>query len=75
MLSIHEIHMLAEEIAKHLPVQDELLNKNQVAEMLNISPLTVVRKASKGELPYHQRGRKFYFSKKEITETYLKDEL
>jgi excisionase family DNA binding protein len=45
---------------------DKLLNSKQVAEYLSLEPVTVRRKALKGEIPATKIGHHFRFDKKEI---------
>lgn len=50
---------------------DQLYTVEQTAEFLNLSVPTVYSKVSRGELPVMKRGKRLYFSKKELLE-YLK---
>ena len=69
-----EIRLLAQEIASLLPVPDEVLNLKQVAAMLDKSTDAVVKDAQRGLLPAHKRGKKYYFSKNELTTFLTNDE-
>ena len=73
-LSLADIRLISQEVAKLLPVQDEVLTTKSVAAMMGISEVTVRDKAYRGELPAHKRGKQYYFSKKELTEFLTIDE-
>lgn len=50
---------------------DKLVLLPQAAEILGIAEATVYSKVSRGELPYMKRGKKLYFSEKELREYLL----
>ena len=66
MLSPTEIYAIAKEVAKHLPVQDEVLMADGVAEMMGKSRDAVLKDAQRGLIPAHRRGNRWFFSKNEI---------
>jgi len=47
---------------------DKLVLLAGAAEILGIAETTVYSKVSRGELPYMKRGKKLYFSEKELRE-------
>ncbi|MBS1780376.1 MAG: helix-turn-helix domain-containing protein [Bacteroidetes bacterium] len=50
-----------------VPVErDSFLNIKQAAELLTLAVPTVYCLVSKGELPVHKRGKRLYFSSKEL---------
>ena len=51
---------------------DQFLNIQQASELLQLTVPTLYSKVSKGELPVMKRGKRLYFSQKELTE-YLKE--
>lgn len=56
--------------ASTLPEQDELLTIQQAAELLNLSVPTVytlVSKVDTTNIPVSKRGKRLYFSKKDLT--------
>lgn len=50
---------------------EQFLTVEQAASLLNLTVPTIYSKVSKGELPNMKRGKRLYFSKKELLE-YLK---
>lgn len=75
MLSPTEIYAIAKEVVKHLPVQDEVLMADGVAEMMGKTREAVVKDAQRGLIPAHRRGNKWFFSKNEIVKFLTCDEL
>ena len=51
---------------------DEILGVEETAEFLGLKKQTIYQKRMSGELPFMKRGKKLYFSKKELT-AYLKE--
>ncbi len=47
-------------------MSSNLLNTNEIAEYLNLKPVTVRRKAAKGEIPSIKIGKRFRFDKHQI---------
>lgn len=46
----------------------DVLNITEASELLNLTVPTIYSKVSKKELPYAKRGKKLYFSRRELTE-------
>ena len=53
-------------------VIEQFLSVQEAAQFLNLSVPTIYSKVSKGELPVMKRGKRLYFSSKELM-AYLKD--
>ena len=51
---------------------DEILGVKEAADLLGLRPQTIYQKRMSGELPFMKRGKKLYFSKKELM-AYLKE--
>lgn len=51
---------------------DQFLSVKETAKFLNLSVPTIYSKVSRRELPYIKRGKRLYFSMKDL-ETYLKE--
>lgn len=47
---------------------DELLNITEAAKLLNLSVATIYSKVSRNEIPVCKKGKRLYFSKKELTD-------
>lgn len=45
---------------------DELLNVAQAAEFLDLATASIYSKVSRGDLPAMKRGKRIYFSKKDL---------
>ncbi|WP_034258891.1 helix-turn-helix domain-containing protein [Aequorivita capsosiphonis] len=69
---VRELTLLITE--KHQPTEnpERLLTVQETAEFFSLSIPTIYSKVSRGELPYMKRGKRLYFSRKELLE-YLKD--
>lgn len=66
-LTHHDIQAIATEVARQLSVRmDVVMSTDQCAEYLGISRQAVVMRARRGQLPYHRRGDKMYFSRYEV---------
>ena len=48
--------------------EDDLMNVQEVAAFLRLAMPTIYSKVKMGELPYKKRGKRLYFSRKEIRE-------
>lgn len=72
-LSQAEIHQIAVEVAKLLPVQDEVLTAERVGAMIGKTAEAVKQDALRGLIPSHKRGKRVYFSRNEIVEHFTKD--
>lgn len=48
--------------------KEEFLNIEEAAEFLNLSVPTIYSKVSRREIPHIKRGKRLYFSSKELTE-------
>jgi hypothetical protein len=68
-----DIYAIAAEVAKHLPVQDEVLTADGVAVMMGKTREAVMVDARRGLIPSHRRGNRVYFSRNEIVR-YLTDD-
>lgn len=74
-LSQVEIEKIAEAIIAKLPVKDEIMTTEQVADMLGISVASVHSSVSRGTLPRpHKRGNRAFYSLNELTRWLLDDE-
>ncbi len=62
-LSKAEIYQIAVEVAKLLPVQDEVLTAEAVKQ-----------DALRGLIPSHKRGKRVYFSRNEIVRHFTDDD-
>lgn len=51
-----------------VPASDDLLIIQQAAEFLHISRHTVYGLASRRKIPHMKKGKRLYFSKKDLTE-------
>jgi excisionase family DNA binding protein len=47
-------------------IEEDILYVNDVCRLLNIKPVTLYAKTSKEEIPHFKKGRKLYFSRKEL---------
>jgi hypothetical protein len=74
-LSQSEIHQIALEVVKLLPVQDEVLTAEAVGAMIGKTAEAVSADARRGLLPCHKRGRRVYFSKNEIVRYLTHEEI
>jgi hypothetical protein len=74
-LSQAEIHQIAVEVAKLLPVQDDVLTAEAVGAMIGKTAEAVGADARRGLLPCHKRGRRVYFSKNEIVRYLTHEEI
>ena len=45
---------------------DRLVNTNEIADYLNVKPITIRRKAAKGEMPTIKLGNRYRFDKSQI---------
>ena len=70
-----DIYAIAAEVAKQLPVQDEVLTPDAVAEMLGKTREAVVADANRGNIPAHKRGSRWFFSKNELVRFLTVDEV
>jgi hypothetical protein len=74
-LSQSEIHQIALEVVKLLPVQDEVLTAEAVGAMIGKTAEAVSADARRGLLPCHKRGRRVYFSKNEIVRYLTREDI
>jgi hypothetical protein len=74
-LSQSEIHQIALEVVKLLPVQDEVLTAEAVGAMIGKTAEAVSADARRGLLPCHKRGKRVYFSKNEIVRYLTHEEI
>jgi excisionase family DNA binding protein len=74
-LSQSDIYAIACEVARQLPVQDEALTPEAVAEMLGKTREAVVADAKRGNIPAHKRGQRWWFSKNELVRFLTVDEI
>ncbi len=66
---LSEIKSLIENLYRQSPnptPEEDLTDVNGAAKILNIAKASVYNKASKKEIPYFKRGKKLYFSKKNL---------
>lgn len=75
VLGKSDIYAIAQEVVKHLPVQDEALTPEAVAEMLGKTREAVVADAKRGNIPAHKRGQRWWFSKNELVRFLTVDEI
>ncbi len=69
MKEVREVkELLSSQNKNSEPKPDKLVLLPQAAEILGIAETTVYSKVSRGELPYMKRGKKLYFSEKELRE-------
>ena len=61
-----------ENIPQKQDASDEILGVKEAAKLLGLRPQTIYQKRMSGELPFMKRGKKLYFSKKELM-AYLKE--
>lgn len=64
---VHELNRQKESVESN-NVADGFLTRNQVAELLNISVVTLFRYQKEGLIPYRRVGRRILFSKTEVLE-------
>lgn len=50
------------------PEQSDLIDLSEASKVLNLAPQTIYGMVSKNTLPHMKRGKKLYFSRKELTE-------
>ena len=75
-LDRHDITAIAQEVARQLSVRmDIVMNADQCAEYLGTTRQAVIMRARRGQLPFHCRGDKLYFSRFEINNYLLPDEV
>lgn len=75
-LSRYDIQAIACEVARQLSVRmDTVMSVEQCAEYLGITRQAVVMRARRGQLPYHRRGDKLYFSRYEVNNYLLPEEI
>ena len=75
-LNRHDITAIAQEVARQLSVRmDIVMNADQCAEYLGTTRQAVIMRARRGQLPFHRRGDKMYFSRYEINNYLLPDEV
>lgn len=74
-LSQSEIHQIALEVVKLLPVQDEVLTAEAVGAMIGKTAEAVSADARRGLLPCHKRGKRVYFSKNEVVRYLTHEEI
>lgn len=73
-LNRHDITAIATEVARQLSVRmDVVMSIDQCAEYLGITRQAVVMRVRRGQLPYHRRGDKMYFSRYEVNSYLLPD--
>lgn len=75
-ISLHQRILKENQQEKTIPVirqpdPDQLLTISEAAQILHLSVPTMYSKVSKGELPVMKRGKRLYFSKKELIEFML----
>ena len=74
-LNRHDIAAIANEVARQLSIRmDVVMSVDQCAEYLGISRQAVVMRARRGQLPYHRKGDKMYFSRYEVNNYLLPEE-
>lgn len=74
-LNRHDIAAIANEVARQLSIRmDIVMSVDQCAEYLGISRQAVVMRARRGQLPYHRKGDKMYFSRYEVNNYLLPEE-
>ncbi len=74
-LNRHDIQAIAHEVARLLSTRmDVVMNATQCAEYLGTTRQAVVMRARRGQLPYHRRGDKMYFSRYEVNNYLLPEE-
>lgn len=71
----HEIASLKKLIQQNpnsniIESNDKLLTVKQAAELLDLSISTIYTKTTKREIPFIKKGKRVYFSQKEILEHY-----
>lgn len=54
------------------PEEDSLLNVQQAAELLDLSTPTIYGLVHKAQIPVCKRGKRLYFSKKELNDWIMK---
>ena len=64
--SVKDAIQKAQSIWQTSQEQDEILNANQAAKLLNIAKPTLYSKTSKQEIPFFKRGKKLLFRKSEL---------
>lgn len=75
MLTRAEINLISESVAEKLEImKDELMSSKKCAEWLGISLNTLHKRCEKGKIPCHRKHNALYFSKREVTLYYLKDD-
>lgn len=72
-LSKAEIYQIAVEVAKLLPVQDEVLTAEAVGAMIGKTAEAVLADVRRGLIPSHKRGKRVYFSRNEIVRHFTDD--
>ena len=71
----NDIKAIAHEVARLLSTRmDVVMNATQCAEYLGTTRQAVVMRARRGQLPYHRRGDKMYFSRYEINNYLLPED-
>ena len=74
-LNRNDIQAIATEVARQLSVRmDVVMSIDQCAEYLGTTRQAVVMRARRGQLPYHRRGDKMYFSRYEINNYLLPED-
>ena len=75
-LNRHDITAIAQEVARQLSVRmDIVMNADQCAEYLGTTRQAVIMRARRGQLPFHRRGDKMYFSRYEVNNYLLPEEV
>lgn len=74
-LSQAEIHQIAVEVAKLLPVQDDVLTAEAVGAMIGKTAEAVKQDALRGLIPSHKRGKRVYFSRNEVVRFFTDDDI
>jgi excisionase family DNA binding protein len=64
--SVKDAIQKAQSIWQTSQEQDEILNANQAAKLLNIAKPTLYSKTSRQEIPFFKRGKKLLFRKSEL---------
>ncbi len=68
-LTERDVERIARRVAELLTAP-ELMNTKQCAQWLGLAPSSVRRRVAEGTIPYHRRGGRLYFDKREIAKLY-----
>ena len=74
MMTSSDINRLADKVAeKVLQNMDEILTPQQAADYLGISLNALQLRRNRTEIPSHKKDGAVYYSKRELTQYYLKE--